>query len=202
MTNRQYLLLISAHLFIICLSNLLVQHPMVIMGYHTTWGAFSYPLIFVLSDLTTRLAGPRAARIIVYCAMLPALLLSLVISNWAEHGQLFVLNLLVLRIAAASCCAYTVGQLIDIAFFQKLRQKQQWWIAPAVSNIFGNILDTYIFFFVAFYQSSNPFLNQHWPEIACVDLCFKLLISFLSVIPLYGLILKKLLSRRQIVAIN
>ena len=187
------------HIFIICLSNLLVQHSLVLFGFRTTWGAFSYPLIFICTDLTTRLIGALEARQVIYVAMLPGLILSFLISNWLEYGQLEILNLLVLRIAMASFLAYVLGQLLDICFFQKFRSYGPWWIAPGIATIFGNILDTFCFFFIAFYHSSNPYLSAHWLEIAAVDLGFKILLSLVSFVPLYGLLLNLLLRQRSII---
>ncbi|VEG91648.1 7-cyano-7-deazaguanine/7-aminomethyl-7-deazaguanine transporter [Legionella spiritensis] len=189
--------LLASHIFIICLSNILVQFPLTLFGYHTTWGAFSYPLIFILTDLTTRLHGPETARKIVFMAMIPGLTGSFLIANWFTCGMIMTNNPLALRIALASFLAYILGQLGDIALFQKLRRKKQWWIAPSAANVFGNILDTYFFFFVAFFHGSNAFLSRHWLEIASVDLIFKLLISQISFIPLYGLILGWILRRQQ-----
>lgn len=182
--------LVVAHMTIICLSNILVQIPVSVVGLRTTCGAFSYPLVFILTDLTTRFLSARIARRVVYIAMLPGLIASFLISNWFEYGYLWAYNTMAMRIALASFSAYVVGQLIDIVFFQKLRQQKQWWVAPTVATIFGNFLDTYCFFFVAFYQCNNPYLSAHWVEIATVDLGFKLLISLVSFIPFYGFLLK------------
>lgn len=101
-----------------------------------------------------------------------------------------------MRIAIASFCAYVLGQLLDISIFQRLRQRPQWWLAPSVSTVFGNLFDTYCFFFIAFYQSANVFLSAHWLEIATVDLIFKVLISLFSFVPLYGLILRSILRNK------
>lgn len=185
------------HILLICLSNTLVQYPFVIFGFHTTWGAFSYPLIFILTDLTTRLFGQELARKIIFVAMFPGLICSYLISNFFSYGSLFATNTLALRIAVASFCAYVLGQLLDIIVFQRLRQNAKWWVAPSVSNVFGNILDTYVFFFIAFYQSSNPFLSTHWPEIAMVDLLFKISIGLLTFVPLYGIILQLILRTKE-----
>lgn len=191
------------HIIIICLSNLLVQRPLEILNFHTTWGAFTYPLIFIFTDLTTRLVGARAARCVIFLAMFPGLIFSLLISNWFEFGHIWLLNRLSLRIAMASFIAYTLGQLLDILIFQKLRLKESWWLAPTASAIFGNFFDTFCFFFIAFYQSSNPYLSLHWPQIAAVDLGFKLFINLVSFIPLYGLILNWWLRQRKtLVTVN
>ncbi|KTD07790.1 membrane protein [Legionella jamestowniensis] len=132
--------------------------------------------------------------------MLPGLLCSYLISNAYAQNALLTYNPMVLRIAFASFLAYVLGQLLDIAVFQRLRAQSKWWVAPSVSNVFGNLFDTYCFFFVAFYHSTNGFLSIHWVEIATVDLVFKLLISMVSFLPLYGFILKLLLQNRPMKA--
>ncbi|MCE3046210.1 7-cyano-7-deazaguanine/7-aminomethyl-7-deazaguanine transporter [Legionella sp. 16cNR16C] len=195
--SKQLLSLTGLHVFFLCLSNVLVQHPIIVLGFHTTWGAFSYPVIFILTDLTTRLTGAATSRRIIFLAMLPGLCSSYLISNWFSFGSFWVNNPFALRIALASFSAYVLGQLADISFFQRLRQRPFWWVAPTVAGIFGNILDTYSFFFIAFYQSSNLFLRAHWLEIASVDLVFKLVISIGSFVPLYGLLLSLILSSKQ-----
>lgn len=197
MNNPRGIFLIFLHVALICLSNILVQHPVMIAGFRTTWGSFSYPLIFILTDLTTRLLGASLARKIVYSAMLPGLVLSFFMANWFNHISLLTADSVAFRIALASFCAYVLGQLLDILFFQKLKKKKQWWVAPSVATTFGNILDTYCFFFIAFFHGTNLFLSSHWLEIATVDLVFKLLISVGSMLPLYGLILASILRYRS-----
>lgn len=197
MNKRYFTLLLVAHVFILCLSNVLVQYPFDVAGFKTTWGALSYPLIFILSDLTVRLTEAATARRIIYLAMLPGLAGSYLISNVLTYHTLVAGNAMALRIALASFVAYVCGQLSDILLFQRLRQKKPWWIAPTFSTTWGNVLDTYCFFFIAFFHSSNVFLSQHWLEIASVDLVFKWLISLVSFVPLYGLILAWILRSRQ-----
>jgi len=192
-TSNKLIFITIAHVVIIFLSNTLVQYPFLLFGLRTTWGAFTYPLIFILTDLTTRLLGQQLARKIVLMAMIPGFICSYLISNYYTQVDLFSSNTVVIRIALASFLAYVLGQLLDISIFQKLRQQSRWWVAPSVSNILGNIFDTYCFFLIAFVGSSNPFLSRHWMEIATVDLGFKLLFSLLSFIPLYGFILKIIL---------
>ncbi len=196
MRIQHLMLLVVAHMIIICSSNILVQHPLVMLGWHTTWGAFSYPLIFILTDLTTRITGATTARKVVYLAMLPGLISSFLITNWFEYGHFWMNNTLAIRIALASFAAYVCGQLVDILFFRKLQNQSRWWVAPTVANIFGNVLDTWCFFFIAFYHSSNLFMSTHWPEIATVDLAFKLVIGLVSFVPLYGLIMTWFLRRQ------
>lgn len=187
--------LTACHVFLITLSNILVQYPFELFGYHTTWGAFTYPFIFILTDLTTRLSNVKTSRKIIFISMLPGLIISYFIASYLEimgafsWDNAFILHYMPLRIALACFVAYTIGQLMDVFIFQSLRNSSSWWVAPAISTTIGNIVDTLLFFTIAFYHSSNPFLNQHWPEIAMVDVCFKILISWLAFVPIYGFVL-------------
>lgn len=186
------------HLAIIISSNYLVQLPIDISGYHTTWGAFTFPFIFLATDLTVRIFGAPLARRIVFLAMLPALLASYLISvmfyqgSWQGAAALSEFNLFVARIACASFMGYVLGQILDVHVFNRLRQNRRWWLAPAASTIFGNASDTLAFFFIAFWRSPDPFMAQHWVEIALVDYGFKLLISLLFFLPMYAVLLKKI----------
>lgn len=191
--------LIAFHIFIVITSNYLVQFPMQLFGWQTTWGAFSFPFIFLATDLTVRLLGKHSARRVIAYVMLPALLVSYVVSVLFQEGTfrgaaaLLVFNSFILRISLASFAAYAVGQLADIQVFDRLRQLKQWWIAPTASTVLGNLLDTFVFFAVAFWYSSNAFMAANWIEIAVVDYIIKILISLLLFIPLYGLLLNILL---------
>ncbi len=141
------LVLVSFHLFIIALSNYLVQIPVEIFGVHTTWGAITFPFIFLATDLTVRIFGSSLARKIIYTAMLPALLISYLFSV-LQTGGLAALNQFdsfVARIAFASFLAYTLGQCLDVYVSNRLRSLSQWWIAPTASNVIGGFLDTAVF---------------------------------------------------------
>ncbi|MEH6671044.1 7-cyano-7-deazaguanine/7-aminomethyl-7-deazaguanine transporter [Halopseudomonas sp.] len=190
--------LIAFHIFIIIVSNYLVQLPVTLFGWHTTWGAFSFPFIFLATDLTVRLMGKHAARRVIARVMLPALVASYVVSvvfQEARFGGLAALgefNLFVFRIAVASFLAYALGQLLDVQVFDRLRQLRQWWIAPAASTVVGNLLDTYLFFSVAFWRSDDPFMAANWVEIATVDYAIKLIISLVLFVPLYGMLLSSI----------
>lgn len=197
--SRQALWRLSLfHILIIASSNYLVQLPIEILGVHTTWGAFSFPFIFLATDLTVRIFGSPLARRIILFAMLPALLLSYLLSVLFNAGEFLGLaqitqfNLFVARIACASFMAYLLGQILDISVFSKLRQLPQWWVAPVASTIIGNMLDTIAFFGIAFYQSPDPFMAEHWVEIATVDYAVKLLISIGLFVPAYGVLLRYL----------
>ena len=189
------------HLLVITSSNYLVQLPISICGFHTTWGAFSFPCLFLATDLTVRIFGAPLARRIIFAVMLPALFISYVVSSlfymgsWQGVEALTHFNLFVARIAAASFMAYALGQILDVHVFNRLRQNHRWWMAPTASTLFGNVSDTLAFFFIAFWRSPDAFMAEHWMEIALVDYCFKVLISIVFFLPMYGVLLNMLLKR-------
>ncbi|HCI6718859.1 TPA: 7-cyano-7-deazaguanine/7-aminomethyl-7-deazaguanine transporter [Klebsiella variicola subsp. variicola] len=189
------------HLLVITSSNYLVQLPISIFGFHTTWGAFSFPFIFLATDLTVRIFGAPLARRIIFAVMVPALVISYGISalfymgEWQGFAALGTFNLFVARIAIASFMAYALGQILDVHVFNRLRQSRHWWLAPTASTLFGNISDTVAFFFIAFWRSPDPFMAAHWGEIALVDYSFKALISIIFFLPMYGVLLNMLLKR-------
>ncbi len=193
--------LAAFHLLVIASSNYLVQIPFTVLGFHTTWGAFTFPFIFLATDLTVRVLGARLARRIIFLVMIPSLIVSYMLSVIFAQGQfqgaeaLTSLNWFVARIAIASLMAYLLGQILDVQVFNRLRQMKQWWIAPAASTIFGNGLDTLAFFGIAFYQSPDAFMAQHWQEIALADYSFKLFISIGLFIPMYGVLLAYLVKK-------
>ena len=189
------------HMLVITSSNYLVQLPISIFGFHTTWGAFSFPFIFLATDLTVRIFGAPLARRIIFAVMVPALAISYGISalfymgEWQGFAALGTFNLFVARIAVASFMAYALGQILDVHVFNRLRQSRRWWLAPTASTLFGNISDTVAFFFIAFWRSQDPFMAAHWGEIALVDYSFKVLISIIFFLPMYGVLLNMLLKR-------
>ncbi len=198
LSNSSVGILSVCHVFLITISNILVQYPIELLGFHTTWGAFTYPAIFILTDLTTRLTSASAARTIIFRSMFPGLIISYAVASYLETQDLslfFVLHPIPLRIAFACFIAYVAGQLLDIFVFQHYRTHSSWWLAPALSTTVGNLIDTLLFFAIAFYHSSNPFLNQHWPEIAAVDALFKIIISLVAFVPVYGFLLNRLRIR-------
>lgn len=197
-SSKLLLPLVMFHLVIIAASNYLVQIPVTVFGFQTTWGAFTFPLIFLATDLTVRLYGAAHARRIIFTAMIPAIIISYVLSvifyegNFQGIGQLTELNTFVARIALASFLAYVVGQILDIYIFKSIREKsnsKNWWIPPAISSVIGSLVDTLIFFVVAFYNSSDEFMANNWPEIATVDYAFKLFVSVIVFVPAYGLLM-------------
>ncbi|NRD72072.1 7-cyano-7-deazaguanine/7-aminomethyl-7-deazaguanine transporter [Shewanella sp. VB17] len=196
--HRALLLLVGFHISIICASNYLVQLPFQILSFHTTWGAFSFPFVYLATDLTVRIFGQSSARRIILNAMLPALLISYLIGVLFNQGSfqgfasLSEFNIFVFRIAFASFAAYIIGQLMDITVFAQLRGTQSWWVAPATSTLIGNLVDTLVFFALAFYASTDHFMAQHWQEIASVDYGFKLIVSLGLFLPAYGVLLRVL----------
>lgn len=176
--------LVIFHCLIIGISNYLVQFPINLFGYDFTIATFTFPFIILATDLTVRLSSSTNARIIIGFAFIPAFIISLYFSD--------------LRIATASVSAYMLAQFLDIYVFSKIRSKlgqdqlrfgPNWFIAPVVSTFFAQIIDTYVFYGVAFYNSSNKFMNENWLPIATNDLIFKLIISYAAFLPIYAIIL-------------
>ncbi|GGH50278.1 hypothetical protein GCM10010975_03110 [Comamonas phosphati] len=189
-------LLVAFHIAIVIASNYLVQLPITLLGFHSTWGAFSFPFIFLATDLTVRLIGKTQARRVITRAMLPALLVSYVVGVLFHEGRfngweaLQAFNSFVFRIALASFAAYVLGQLLDIQVFDRIRQKSHaWWLAPAAASVFGQLLDTAAFFSIAFWRSTDAFMAANWVEIAMVDYAIKLAVSLLLFVPAYGVVL-------------
>jgi len=171
-----------------------------LFGFHSTWGAFSFPFIFLATDLTVRLIGKSQARRVIARAMIPALIASYVVSVLFHEGQfngfgsLGEFNTFVFRIAFASFAAYALGQLLDVQVFDRMRRGYvQWWVAPAAASVVGQPLDTAAFFSIAFWRSSNPFMAANWVEIAVVDYVIKLLVSLLLFVPMYGIALNAII---------
>jgi uncharacterized integral membrane protein (TIGR00697 family) len=193
-------LLVAFHIVIVIASNYLVQLPVDLFGFHSTWGAFSFPFIFLATDLTVRLIGKTQARKVIMRAMVPALIASYFVSVLFHEGRfngvgaLGEFNSFVFRIAFASFAAYVLGQLMDVHVFDRMRRgDMRWWVAPAASSVVGQALDTATFFSIAFWHSSNPFMAAHWGEIAAVDYAIKLSVSLLLFVPMYGIALNAII---------
>lgn len=176
------------HIIIITISNALVSIPLEIWGLKMTWAAFTYPLIVVITDLTVRKLGKHVAARTIYRAFPFAIVMSILIV-FLEKNQLGF----AFRIGLASACAYGIGTLIDVHVFQKIRERcDAWWIAPSLSTVVANVIDTYSFFAVAFLNSANPYMSSHWVEIATTLTLTKIVIGLLLFLPLYGMVLKRL----------
>jgi len=153
-------------------SNYLVQFPINHYGLNEilTYGAFSYPIAFLITDLANRVYGKLIARKIVYIGFLIGVLSTLIFStNFSD--------LISLRIAIGSGTAFIVAQLLDVQIFDKLRKKK-WFIAPLVSSCIGSIVDTFIFFSISFYGTNMP-----WVTLSFGDLMVKILVALLMLIP-------------------
>ena len=149
--NNLLLTLVILHISIITLSNVLVSIPIEIYNFKITWAAFSFPLIVVATDLTIRLIGKSMAQKTITFSF-PLAIISSVLILYIEDNPASVS----LRIGIASGLAYAIGVLIDINAFQFIRKKySSWWIAPALSTVVSNIIDSYTFFFTAFYNSDD-----------------------------------------------
>lgn len=198
--RRLVLALAALHTAVILASNYLVQIPVQLGPVLSTWGAFTFPVVFLATDLSVRVLGATAARRVVGWAMAPALLASYGVSVLFAEGRfagweaLRSLNLFVLRIALASLAAYVVGQLVDIHLFARLQRRGPWWLAPAASTVAGSAVDTLVFFAAAFHASPDPFMATHWPAIAAADYATKLLVSLVFYLPAYAAMMGWLLA--------
>ena len=159
--------------FVVIISNYLVQFP---INYYNlqevlTYGAFSYPITFLVTDLSNRAFGKIVAKKIVYIGFTIGILLTLTIStNFSD--------LISMRIAVGSGSAFLVAQSIDINIFDRLRNNKVWFIAPLTSSLIGSIIDTFLFFSISFYKTGIP-----WVSLAFGDLAVKLLIALIMLIP-------------------
>ena len=180
---KAYLILVQ--IFIIVFSNILVSIPIDFYGFKITWAAFCFPLVIVTTDLTTRLLGKSLAQNIIGYSF-PFAILSSIILLYINDNPFSVS----VRIGIASGIAYAIGVLIDINAFQFIREKySKWWIAPALSTIISNIIDSYTFFFTAFYHSEDAYMAKNWLEICGTQTLIKILIGFIFFLPVYGLLL-------------
>ena len=179
------LLLVILHISIITISNVLVSIPIEVYGFKITWAAFSFPLVVVATDLTIRLIGKTMAQKTITFSF-PFAIISSVLILYLENNPVSV----ALRIGVASGLAYAIGVLIDIHAFQFIRQKySSWWIAPSLSTIVSNVIDSYTFFFTAFYNSDDSYMAQNWLEIAGTQTVLKILIGLIFFLPTYGILL-------------
>ena len=178
-------LLVILHISIITISNVLVSIPIEVYGFKITWAAFSFPLVVVATDLTIRLIGKAMAQKTITFSF-PFAIISSVLILYLENNPVSV----ALRIGVASGLAYAIGVLIDIHAFQFIRQKySSWWIAPSLSTIVANVIDSYTFFFTAFYNSDDSYMAQNWLEIAGTQTVLKILIGLIFFLPTYGILL-------------
>lgn len=180
------------HVVVIVISNALVSIPVELFGVKLTWAAFTFPLVVLATDLTVRLLGKGIARATIAAAYPFAILGSILVVLLEGAPQSVAM-----RIGFASATAYAIGTLLDVYVFQIIREKftRQWWAAPALSTIAANIIDSYTFFGVAFHNSANEYMAQHWFEIAGSQTVLKILVGLVVFLPAYGLLLNYLKNR-------
>jgi len=195
--NKAMLLkLVALHVIVIIVSNALVAVPVEIMGIKLTWAAFTFPLVVIATDLTVRLLGKSIARQTIAVAY-PLAIIGSVAVVLAEGAP----GSVALRIGFASATAYAVGTMLDVYVFQILREKfSQWWLAPAVSTVAANLIDTYAFFAVAFNNSADEYMAANWVEIAGSQVVLKILLGLVIFLPAYGLLLRHLSTRIKVSA--
>ena len=178
--------LVLGHCFIIAISNYLVQFPINIFGLDYTIGTFTFPIIVLATDLTVRLSNATNARKVIGYAFIPAFIISYIFADF--------------RIAIASVLAYSIGQLLDVLVFSKVRDRvgddgfnlsSYWYLAPVVRTFFAQLIDTYLFYGVAFYNSADDFMRENWDLIAFNDFILKLVVCYLAFLPIYVLILNR-----------
>ena len=184
-TSKILTYLTVLHLLITTISNALVVFPITFFGYKLTWAAFVFPLVIVATDLTVRLLGKKIAqKTITYTYPLAIIFSVLVV--FFEKNSLSIAS----RVGFASATSYALGIMIDIFAFQRIRNNYKaWWIAPALSTIISNFIDTYTFFFTAFYNSKDKFMSENWIEIAFNQTILKILIGLIFFLPIYGFLL-------------
>ncbi|WP_440669802.1 queuosine precursor transporter [Candidatus Pelagibacter sp. HIMB1483] len=176
--NKSFLSLSFLMGVVVLSSNYLVQFPINYYGLNKilTYGALSYPIAFLITDLANRSFGKMIARKIVYFGFFLGVSFTIIFStDFADYISI--------RIAIGSGSAFLVAQLLDVQIFDKLRKKQ-WFVAPLTSSIIGSTIDTFLFFSIAFYATDVP-----WITLSLGDLGVKILVALLMLIP-FRLLLK------------
>ena len=170
--NKVFLTLSFLMGLVVLASNYLVQFPIKYYGLQEilTYGAFSYPIAFLITDLANRSYGKLIARQIVYIGFIIGISFTLLFStNFAD--------LISVRIAVGSGTAFLVAQLIDVQIFDKLRKKK-WFVAPLTSSFIGSAVDTFLFFSISFYATGIP-----WVTLSLGDLAVKIFVALVMLIP-------------------
>jgi len=157
---------------VVLVSNYLVQFPIKYYGLEEilTYGAFSYPVAFLITDLANRSYGKIIARKIVYIGFVIGVVFTLFFAT--NFG-----DLISIRIAIGSGMAFLVAQLLDVQIFDQLRKKK-WFVAPLTSSLIGSTIDTFLFFSISFYSTGIP-----WVTLSLGDLTVKVLVALLMLIP-------------------
>ena len=170
--NKVFLTLPFFMGLVVLASNYLVQFPIKYYGLDQllTYGAFSYPIAFLITDLANRSYGKIVARKIVYFGFVIGIIFTLFFSTNFD-------DLISVRIAIGSGSAFLVAQLLDVQVFDKLRRKK-WFIAPLTSSLIGSTVDTFLFFSISFYATGVP-----WVTLSLGDLAVKIFVSLVMLIP-------------------
>ena len=190
--NKKILLfLVSVQIIVITTSNFLVSIPIEFYGIKLTWSAFSFPIVVLAIDLTVRLLGKSIARATIALSYPFAILSSVAVLLYDGLGEQDAY-----RIGFASATAYGISTLLDVYVFQFLRERYSyWWLAPSISTVFANIIDTFVFFFTAFSNSNDTFMAKNWIEIATNQSIIKITIGLFLFLPFYGILLNLILKR-------
>ena len=176
--SKLYLLLSFLMGVVVLSSNYLVQFPINYYGLNEilTYGAFSYPIAFLITDLANRSYGKRVARKIVYFGFVLGIGFTVLFStDFAD--------LISIRIAIGSGIAFLTAQLLDVQIFDRLRKKE-WFVAPLTSSMIGSTIDTFLFFSISFYGTGVP-----WVTLSLGDLIVKVIVALIMLIP-FRLLLK------------
>ncbi|MGB0959161.1 MAG: queuosine precursor transporter [Halocynthiibacter sp.] len=195
---------IFAMAIVVVTSNILVQH---LFGNWLTWGAFTYPFAFLITDVMNRVFGPKEARRVVFAGFIVGVLCSFIGTQiMGEYGPLVTL-----RVAFGSGVAFLTAQLLDVAIFDRLRNRA-WWQAPVASTVFGSSIDTMLFFFLAFSAQFTFFgaaeneavvwaaeavpllgigpIAPLWVSLAVADWAVKLVIALVALVPFRAIVLR------------
>ena len=172
--------------FIVITSNYLVQFP---INYYNlqellTYGAFTYPITFLVTDMSNKAYGKELAKKIVYLGFIVGVLITLFLSTNFE-------DLISIRIAFGSGIAFLFAQILDVQIFDKLRNSKKWFIAPLTSSIIGSAIDTMLFFTISFYNTEVP-----WVSLAFGDFLIKILIAIIMLIP-FRIFLKSIMKKQN-----
>ena len=172
-SKRKLFIILSFFMgLVIISSNYLVQFPVKFYELDNllTYGAFSYPITFLITDLANRAFGKKIARRLVLIGFFVGIILTLFVSTNFE-------DIISIRIAVGSATAFIIAQNLDVNIFDLLRKKT-WYVAPLTSSILGSIIDTFLFFSIAFYNTGIP-----WFSLALGDLAVKLIVALIMLIP-------------------
>jgi len=178
--NRLFFILVFFMASVVAISNYLVQFPVNYFDLQDflTYGAFSYPIAFLINDLTNKIYGKEFAKKVVYVGFIFGVTLTFYFSTNYE-------DLISIRIAIGSGVAFLIAHLVDVNIFDLLR-KRKWFVAPLTSSIVGSVIDTFLFFSIAFYSTGIS-----WVTLAIGDLLVKLFVSLIMLIP-FRLLIKNI----------